>query len=217
MHPTKLTLFSFFILLTSFVNGQTTNEVDSLANEFILTLKAKNVDTVFVYQSYCIGCIYNFKEEDKCDFKGWLFLPTYILWLDNGKTFMTKKDNCFDYSIIEIPKGDFWEFYFRNEDTIKKEKIKEPQFKVIENGKEKIYSSIIDHSRHQGVKVIISGSTIIDKDLDEYYFEKEVGIAKNKNINYDYNINSSLNKLAELISLTIKEETKKQKLVRTRR
>ena len=217
MHPTKLLLFYSFILLTSFANGQTTNEVDSLVNKFVLTLKAKNIDTVCIYQSYCIGCIYNIKDEDKCDFKGWLFLPTYILWLDNGKTFMTKKDNCFDYSTIEIQKDNFWKFYFRNEDTIKKEKIKEPQFKVIEKGKEKIYSSIIDHSRHQNIKIIIQQNTKIDKDLDEYFFEKEIGINKDKNINYEYNVNSALNKLADLVNLTIKDEAKKQKLLKTRR
>ena len=148
-------LLSFFILLTNFVSGQKTHEVDLLANKFIITLKAKNIDTVCIYQSYCIGCVYNFKDKDRCNFKGLVYLPTYILWLDNGKTFMTKKDNCFDYSTIEIQKDGFWNFYFRNQDTIKKETIKEPQFKVIENGQEKIHSSFIDHSHHQNIKIII--------------------------------------------------------------
>ena len=217
MHPNKLKLLSFFILLTNFVSGQKTHEVNLLANKFIITLKAKNIDTVCIYQSYCIGCIYNFKDKDRCNFKGLVYLPTYILWLDNGKTFMTKKDNCFDYSTIEIQKDGFWNFYFINQETIKKETIKEPQFKVIENGQEKIHSSFIDHSHHQNIKIIIQQNITIDKDLDEYFFEKEIGIEKNENINYDYNVNSNLNKLADLISITIKDETKKQKLLKTRR
>ena len=191
--------------------------VDSLANNFVLKLKGANIDTVCIYQNYCIGCIYRFNEEDKYNFQGWLFLPTYIFWLDNGKTYMTKKDNCFDYSTISIPNNGFWKFYFKNEDTIKKEQIKAPQFKVIENGEEKIYSSTIDHSHHQNIRIIISQDTTIDKDIDEYYFEKEIGIAKNKNINYDYNVKSALNKFANLISLTIKEATKIQILSKTRR
>jgi len=217
MHSFKLILLSATIFLSGFVYGQATNEVDSLANRFVLDLKTKNIDTVCIYQSYCVGCIYNFKSEDKCNFEGGLFLPTYIIWLDKGRTYLTRKDNCFDYSTIQLNNDNFWRFYFNNEDTIKKETIKEPQYKVTENGKEKIYSSTVDHSRHQSIRMIIRQDTRIDKDLDEYYFEKEIGFGKGKNINYEYNINSALNKLADLISLAIKEETKKQKFVKTRR
>lgn len=201
----------------SVVNGQTGNEVDSLTNKFLLTLKAKNIDTVCIYKSYCIGYTFKMKNEDECDYKDLLFPPIYILWLDNGKTFMTKIDNCFDYSIIELPKNNFWKFYCRNEDTIKKENIKAPEFKVIVNGKETIRSSLVNHSCHEKIKIIINQSTTIDKDLDEYFFEKKVGINNEKNINYEYNVNSFLNKLTDLIRLTIKDVAKNPKFVKSKR
>jgi hypothetical protein len=93
-----------------------------------------------------------------------------------GQTFMTKKDNCFDYSIIKIPSDSIWAFFFKNIDEIKKEEIKIAQYVEIKNGKEEVYSSTIDHSYHEGFKVIVTDKAIVDKDLDDYYFTRKLAL-----------------------------------------
>ena len=213
----KLTILLFLTLVFSSTNAQNTSEgLDSLVKKFVRHLADKKIDTVCIYQKYCVGYITSWKnEEDKCN-SGGLLVSTHIIWLDKGQTFMTKKDNCFDYSTIQFRNETFWDFYFINKDTLAKEEIKIPQFIKVVKGKEEIYSSSIDHSCHQEIKVFLK-QLQMDKDLDEYYFEKEIGSAKNKNLNYDYNINSFIKKFQMKIEQTIKNETKIQLLTKTRR
>ena len=213
----KLTIFLLLTLVFSSTKAQNTSEnLDTLVKEFVQQLADKKIDTVCIYQTYCVGYITTWKnEEDKCN-SGGLFVSTYIIWLDNGQTFMTKKDNCFDYSTIQFKNETFWNFYFTNKDTLAKEEIKMPQFTEVVKGKKQTYYSSIDHSCHQEIKVYLK-QLQIDKDLDEYYFDKEIGSAKSKNINYDYNINSFLKKFQTIIEQNIKEETRTLRLTKTRR
>jgi hypothetical protein len=218
MTLSRLTIL--FILIASFkiASGQTASEyLDTLVNNYVIELKTKNIDTICIYQDYCVGCLYTWKkDEDKCNFTG-LFIPTYIFWADKGQTFMTKRDNCFDYSVIKVSNDSIWTFFFTNQDTIRKEEIKIPQYIEIKNGKEEVYSSTIDHSYHQAIKVIVRQDILIDKDIDNYYLTKEVGFRGQKNINYDYNINSYLKHVQLLIDRTIKTTLKKSKLTKKRR
>ena len=218
MTPFRLILFLISFASYTAVHGQTSSEhLDTLVGTYVDELRAKNIDTICIYQDYCVGCIYNWKKrEDECDFQG-LFVSTYILWLDKGKTFMTKKDNCFDYSAIEIPTDSIWSFYLNNQDTIKLEELKIPQYFELKNGKQELFCSTVDHSYHQAIKIIVGQNTIIDKDLDDYYLSKDVGFSGRKNINYEYNINSRLKNFQLLIDRTIKNTTKVNPLTKTRR
>jgi hypothetical protein len=203
------------LIIASFsdVKGQTSTEnLDTLVKRYITVLNAKGVDTLFIYEDYCVGCVYTSKiDEDKCNFEG-IFIPTYIFWMDKGQTFMTKKDNCFDYSIIKVPNNSIWQFFFANLVTLEREEIKIPQYIEIKNGKKETYSSFVDHSWRQGITVLIGQDTIIKKHLDDYYFIREIGSEQHKNINYSYNINSSLKKLQLIISRTIETSNQNQKL-----
>ena len=213
----KLTSLLFLTLVFSSTKAQNTSEeLDTIVKDYVQELANRKIDTICVYQKYCVGYITTWKnDEDKCN-AGGLFVSTYIIWLEKGQTFMTKKDNCFDYSTIIFRNETFWDFYFTNKDTLAKEEIKIPEFVKIVKGKEQIYSSSIDHSCHQEIKVFVK-QLQIEKDLDEYNFEKEIGSAKNKNINYYYNINSFLKKLQTKIEHSIKSETKTQLLTKKRR
>ena len=213
----KLTTIVLLTLVFSSTKAQNSSErLDTLVKEFVHQLADKKIDTVCVYQKYCAGFITTWKNDEyKCN-SGGMLVSTYIVWLDKGQTFMTKKDNCFDYSTIKFNNETFWDFYFNNKDILAKEEIKMPQYNAIVKGKEQIYYSNIDHSCHQEIKVYIK-TLQIDKDLDEYNFEKEIGSAKNKNINYDHNINLFLKKFQTKIEQTITNETKINHLTKTRR
>lgn len=214
----RLTLLFILFASTNVANGQTSSDfLDTLVNNYVTELRNKNIDTICIYQDYCVGCLYKWKkDEDKCNFSG-LFVPTYIFWTDKGQTYMTKKDNCFDYSIINVPTDSIWTYFFENQDRIKNEELKIPQYVEMKNGKEEIYSSTIDHSRHQGLKLIVGQDTLIEKDLDDYDLTKEVGFNGQTNINYEYNINLQLKQFQLLIDRTIKTTTKLNPLGKTRR
>ena len=212
-------LIMFLVSLVSFniaIGQKISNEYfDTLVNNYVDELRANGIDTFCIYQDYCVGCSYMWQGKDTCNFGG-LFVPTYIFWKNKGQTFMTIKDNCFDYSIIEIPRDSIWSFFFKNQDIIKKEEIKIPQYVEIKNGKEEVFSSIIDHSQHQRIKIIVGQNTVINKDINDYYLEKEIGyFGGDKNINYEYNINSYLNNFRLLIDRII--EAPPHTLIKTRR
>jgi hypothetical protein len=86
MTPFRLIVISLLLFSFKHSNGQNSKEhLDSIVNSFVNSLNAKGIDTVCLYQDYCVvGFIYVEKDEDKCNFEG-LFMPTYIF----GKT----KDN----------------------------------------------------------------------------------------------------------------------------
>lgn len=48
---------------------------------------------------------------------------------------MTRKDNCFDYSTVNINNDSLWQFFFKQKEKLKTEKIKMPKYTVVENGK----------------------------------------------------------------------------------
>ena len=213
----RLTIFLLFAFSFNSAEAQNTSErLDTLVQEFVHQLIDKKIDTICVYQKYCVGYDMTWNnEKDRCNY-GSLFVSTYIIWLDNGKTFMTKKDNCFDYSTIEFRNKTFWDFYFSNKDTLAKEILKMPQFIEVVEGKKQIYSPRIEHSCYKEIKVFLK-ELQIDKEIDEYYFEKEIGLAKSKNINYEYNTNSYLKRFQTKIEETIAKETKIQVMTKDRR
>lgn len=197
------------------VSGDINTGIEIYVNE----LKNKNIDTVCIYSDYCAGCIDTSKKEDRaCEFEG-LFVSTYIFWLDKGKTFMAKKDNCFNYSAIEIPTDSIWTFCFENQDSINQEKLKPVQNIELKNGEPVMAFSSIDHSRHEIINIIIGNDTVINKDLNDYNFAEYTGFIqqKDRNINYNYNINSRIKELQLLIERIIRRTTKANPLTKTRR
>lgn len=170
--------------------------------------------TLFVFiKSICIGCLFYTKKGDSICNPKKTFDPTYIIWLDKGVTFMTKKDACFDYSVTAMSNTSFWKYYFDNKNAIKGEKLKNPQYTEIIQGKETTHSLEIDHSVHYNIEIKI-GKDSITKDINEFYFTKEVGIHQGTNINYEYNMSSFTKKLQQLIIESISQQMKKKKVTR---
>lgn len=209
-------LFLLIVYHTSY-SQTSSGDLDTLINEFVNEKRLKGVDTFFVYQDYCVGCSYRWNsKDDKCNFEG-LCIPTFVIWCENGQTYMTKKDNCFDFPVLKVEHDSLWRFYFANRKVLEKEEIRIPQYVGVKDGKEYIYSSTINHSIHYDIKIIIGQDTTINQDLDEYYFTKEIGIEQHRNINYEHNINSLTKKLQELIERTITSTTQGPKWTKVRR
>ena len=191
--------FSILCLLINFsVFGQVSNN-EKLSSAFLLKLKQQKVDTICVFEDYSVGSYKTFDDTvtDYCIYDSDYF-PTYIFWKQNGKTFFTIKDNCYEYSIIEIEAEKVWKKYFENKKLINAEKVKNFQFQQIENGKKRIFDIVVDHSHHQNFK-IITNNKIVEKRFDDFALKKNDGNGQ-ININYEHNKNLKCKILVEVIS-----------------
>jgi hypothetical protein len=199
----KRNLIIIFVVLTS-ISSFCQNFTDKFLNE----LKQKEVDTICVFEDYSIGSVQVFDkdtENDYCEFE-FENIPTYIFWKQNGKTFLTKKDNCFEYSTTEIDADKVCKNYFDNKKAIKIEKVKNFQFVEIKNGKRTILNSMIDHSHHRNFKIVVKDK-ITEKRFDDFDLQKFDGNEKEININYKHNMSLKSKTLVDEIgNLIMKNE-----------
>jgi hypothetical protein len=208
-----------FIFISFIGNSQNiSNEnLDKLVSNFTKKLMEKKIDTICIYESYCVGCEITFdvsnsseKEKEELCKDELKNQPVFIFWKEKGKTFITKINNCYEYLQIQVSEDDFWEIYFQNIKIIKKEKIKNFEYEYYKNGKK--ISNIIfrDHSSHQNFKFIVSNK-IVAKYFDDFKLEKENDTYQDKtiyNINYNYNsdlISKKIIQKLEKIRLSIQE------------
>ncbi len=207
MNTNKFTFFFLFQLFSFSVFGQLTQpQLDSLVNRYIQNLHKKGIDTICIYNEYCIGCLFHPATGSNLCAEKFSSLPTYIFWRDKGKTFATRKDICFEYSTLLIKTDSFWKYYFDNKDKIKKEKLKIPQYVETVNGKKEIQSINIYESIYFQITFDIANEPII-KDINSFFFTRELGPNEELNINYEFNKQTSLNGFHTMIQTIIKEES----------
>jgi len=192
-------IFSIFCFLISVSIFCQVSNNEKIYKNFLLELKQQKVDTICVFEDYSVESYKTFDDTltDYCIYDS-DYYPTYIFWKQNGKTFFTIKDNCFEYSVIEIDAEKIWKKYFENKKLINAEKIKMFQFIEIENGKKNIMSIGIDHSHHQNF-TIITNNKITEKRFDAFQLQKNDGDNR-MNINYEHNKNLKSKILVDEIS-----------------
>ncbi|NHA06526.1 hypothetical protein G7092_22145 [Mucilaginibacter sp. HC2] len=186
--------------------------IDDRIKHQVAILRKEGVDTICIYQEYCVGCEVTWNNKsDRCDYDGY-YISARLYWKKNGLSYMTAKDNCFDYSTAKIMADSLWGFYFRNMNEIRKDTIRSFQYIKIENNTTKIYTSAIDHSFWQNITMIVNDD-IVEKHLNDYNFEKAADIAGHHlNINYEYNRNTSSKKL-ELFLDSLTKSLSKRKVI----
>jgi len=193
----------FSIIIKSISYGQNIHQrLDSLTMNFVKELQLENIDTICVYKDYCIGCGKFLKyQEDSITYYCFHDISIYIFWVNQGKTFINKKDNCFDYSTVEIGSTSLWNIFFTYENQIKMEKVKPFEYLVCKNKKKKVYSISIDHSRHLNFKIIVD-KDIVTMNFDEFDLEKEDNGYLNINYSHNWNLKSKkiIDELKRLVS-----------------
>ncbi|SNR35038.1 hypothetical protein [Flavobacterium sp. ov086] len=207
---TKRILFLFFFFLTLLGKAQNNPEVkvnvEDLVSNYIKQLNSRKIDTMCVYENYCVGSIkiYEASLLDSKDFcmEDFPNDPVYIFWIDNGRKKMTKISICSEYAESLDDDNIFWHMYFPNKDIIKKEEIKRFQYKT---SKKEIYTMMRDHSCHQNLKFII-GNQIIEKRFDFFNLIKEEDAKVN--INYNHNTNLKSKRLIDLLEKVTSEAEK---------
>lgn len=204
-----LILITFLFIEYSFSQENSTEQLYKTVNEYVTKLKSNKVDTICVYRDYYSGIQIKSDDGERCAYDN-LFIPTYIFWKNNNKTFVTRKDNCFDFEIIEIQKNDFWKIIYENKKVIINEKNKKFEF-IDKKSKLKLNKSI-SHSHYRRFELFLTNYTcekfFNDFDLTEF----DNG---DLNINYVYN-NSTKSKLLMDELEKIVNELKTQNLFRNK-
>ncbi len=217
MYFNKFIVYILLQLISLFGYGQLSQpQLDSLVNKYTQNLKARGIDTVFIYNEYCIGCLFQPVKGSNLCAENFSSLPTYIFWKDRGKTFATRKDICFDYTIQEIAFDIFWKYFFSNKEKIRKEELKIPQYVEIENDKKNVRSIAIEHSIYFSIIVNTSKDSVI-KNINSFFFTKDLGPNEELNINYENNIRTSLYHFHMMIQGLIKQESVRSRFIRTLR
>lgn len=219
----KVTILIFLII--SFIgNSQNLSDenLEKLVSNFTKNLAEKKIDTICIYESYCVGCEITFdilnlndKERKKLCKDELINQPVFVFWKEKGKTFITKINNCYEYSSIEVNNDDFWEIYFVNINVIENEKIKNFEYEIYKNGK-KISSQIFkDHSDHQNFKFIVNNK-IVAKYFDNFKLKKENNTFTNttlSNINYNHNNSLISKKIIEKLERNVRNIERNQYLI----
>lgn len=180
----RIIILLFFILnpFNISILGQNINfyHLDSLTMDFVNELQCQNIDTICIYKDYCVGCVH---VVDSCS-SNHFFMSIYILWASDGKTFLHKKDNCFNYTTIEIDAQPMWNIFFKHQRKIQKEEVKIFEYQRMRKGVR--FIKFINHSYFREFSFFIEDK-IIKMNFDEYDLKKDDnGI---KNINYSHNQN----------------------------
>lgn len=191
-------ILSFLMSYYSFCQKTKQSSTDRFLNE----LKLQKIDTICVFEKYATG-FNQFDDEEyincQYDFEN---VPTYLFWIQNGKTFFTKKDTCYEYSTIQIDAENVWQTYFENKKIIISEKVKEFQYEEIEKNKKVIILTTVTASDYlcQNFKLIVNNEKIEKKFTD-------LTLKKNyeelQNINYQYNNSLKSKVLLDLFNALI--------------
>jgi hypothetical protein len=220
----NIVIILIFLFITFIGNSQNVSDenLDKLVSNFTKNLVEKKIDTICIYESYCVGCEITFdvsnlndKEKKELCRDELTNQPIFVFWKQEGKTFITKINNCYEYSDIEASNDDFWGIYFENINVIENEKIKNFEYEIYKNGK-KISSQIFrDHSDHQNFKFIVNNK-IVAKYFDNFKLEKENNTFKNTtlyNINYNHNNSLISKKIIEKLEKNVRNIERNQYLI----
>lgn len=188
----KILLLIFIILnsIPGFSQISSNKDIQNLTIKYLNELKEKKVDTICLFGAYSAGGYIVFEGEgDFCEYKS-KNTPTYIIWKQSGKSFLTKINSCNTYSALEIDAEKIWTTFAQNKDIILKEKIKPFQIVEFEKGKKNILTISASHSNHQNFEIIIKDKTKQMR-FDDFNFEHYLNDEK-KTVNINYQNNKNL-------------------------
>jgi hypothetical protein len=201
----KILLLIFLIVnsIPGFSQISSNKDIQNLTARYLNELKQKKVDTICLFEAYSAGDIIVFEGEgDFCEYES-KNKPTYIIWKQSGKSFLTKINNCNTYSALEVDAEKIWIAFAQNKEIIRKEKVKPFQIFEIEKGKKRILTFAQSHSNYQNFEIILNGE-IKEMRFDDFDFQQYAdNNRKVVNINYQNNKNLKSKVIMEEISKVV--------------
>ena len=192
-----LLLLTIFFSTVSF--AQSPNGIETKVKRFQDSLKQKNIDTFFNYSLACSGGIYS--PADTCNFIG----DCYLLWKQNGNTFLQKFDGCKVYKPLLLDTINPLTFYIPHRKNIDGEIIYHPTYIQSKHGDTVItIEQTIDHTCFYEMTFLINKRKVF-KNVSEYDLAFKNFDNGRKNMYYNYNQQTQLKRLIEQITQLIKQ------------
>ncbi len=187
-------LFSLGFLVTS-TKSYSQNNLSKKFDLKILQLKKQKIDTIITYQNYFNGNT-NFIQSKK-DTNSRATIIGIVFWVDKGKMFKQRFDNCRDYPVTKISPSPFISLVLDSISKIEIAQIQPVKFNSIDkDGKPIISISSVSHSERTRFTFLIKDKEFA-KNIDHYDIETKTTEDGHPNINYDENQNTILIKLID--------------------
>ncbi len=213
----RLTGLFLTLFCSAYAQNTSPDYLSTIVDRYIQHLRTEGVDTICVYEDYFVGSERTVKDtQDRCP--AIVYIPVYVVWVKEGKTYLSKKDNCFDYSIAPIDADSLWSHFFHYEKAIRPEIIKPFQYIYYQKGRKKTGLLYVAHSRLQDFTVYYKQDSIrkrfdsFDLQTDEDFDEK-----KRVNINSQHNQNLRSKKFIDYLDALVRKSEVDSLLIKNRR
>ncbi|MFP9118568.1 hypothetical protein ACLI08_12325 [Flavobacterium sp. RNTU_13] len=174
------------------------------ADGFIAALQKQKVDTICTLKHDAVGYIGGNYDGDCPKTEK----TAYIFWKKDGKTYLTQKNNCKEYPVIEIKDDQFWNIYFESKELVATQKIKVPEVIVKDSTGTHIHKTLSFHYSFKEIALYTNGKRVLDDKSPDNFFHKKL-IHNRKNINYSYNTSTVIYKLRIALDKIIKNYSKR--------
>jgi|AACY02.6.fsa_nt_gi hypothetical protein len=208
-------LIIIFLLIFNLTFGQEKiDPTESLISEFKSELNKEAISDFFVLKriTYGTAYIYDLKDPNSCNPNGTYF-TMYAFWKIGKDSYVKKFDNCGRFNTIKLSDSKPIEYYKKNIEKLKSEKVKSYQLKPDSIGKNGLVYRSTSYKTHQPQRYFwfFNNSTEFTIHFDTYDLTTE---KKNPNLNYKTNSKLSIVKLNAICEEFIDEFNDKKMFYR---
>lgn len=199
--------FKFLVLIFLFTttiysqNFPSEKQVDA----FISALQKQAVDTICTLKYDAVGNYVAGNYGGDCPETEKII---YIFWKADGKTYLTQKNNCKEYPVIEITDDRFWKIYFENKQLAATQKIKVPEVIVKDSTGTHTYKTASFHYSYREIAFYSNGESVLNDKSPDDFFQKKLR-HNERNINYSYNTSTVIYKLRTALDKIIQQNSKR--------
>lgn len=171
---------------------------------FISALQKQKIDTICSLKYDAVGYIGGHYHDDCRQIEK----TTYIFWRKDGKTYLTQKNNCKEYPVIEIKGDRLWKIYFESKDLAATQKIKVPEVIVKDSTGIHIHKKLSFHYSYKEIALYAESKKVLNDKSPDDFFQKTLH-HNERNINYFYNTSTVIYKLRTALDKIIQKNIKR--------
>jgi hypothetical protein len=177
--------------------GQSASNIKRRAQSFQDSLTKSKIDTSLDYTLECVG----YYHIDTCNY----FDAHYIFWKQGDKTYLQKFDDCNVHKPILLDTINPLIFYIAEKKKIDHEIIYPPTYIESQHGNtETSIRQSIDHTCYYEMTFITNTKKVV-KNVSDYDLTFQRFDNGRRNMYYNYNQQTKLKKLIDLITLLLKQ------------
>jgi len=120
-----ITVLLFAVSLTSHAQEKTPGLFDTAVEAYVKELRTKKIDTILLFRNVLPVKASTVAATDCSQPEP---AGTYVLWLKSGRSYITKMDACYTYSVKEVGISMLWNYIRQNAKALQKEQPKPFQY-----------------------------------------------------------------------------------------